>query len=313
MQLLPNRILLFFVMMLVLIPLAIGQRTSVVSREKLVSLPISVWSKDKGFVKTLNAEDFEIYEGKRRLDVLSLTQNDEPLSIGILFDLSGSILDSTNKFPQAVTGLKAFLKNSHPKNDYFLLSFAESQTLLVDVTENRKQIEESLNDLAVVKARGNTSLFDVLETAFEKASTLKHAKKAIIVVSDGQDTVSKKADFDDINQLAKRENVLLYLFNIQSRKDIATPPTPPSLEADQLFRTLMANSGGRGFYPKMPNETNQGFEMLADELRSLYIVEVRPNSPSDKPKWRKLRLKLSNQTEDRLGKVFLRVKKGFYF
>lgn len=185
-----------------------------------VSLTVSVWNKDYGYLKNLIAKDFEVYEKKQPFEITSFKQEDEPMSIGILVDLSGSMGHSLNRIPYAVDGLIEFINRSNPENQYFIVGFGKEQTVILDETSDKAKIQNALRTVASSKAKGNTSLYETLSSGLERVSNGKFRKKSLIVVSDGMDNSSQKQDFGDLKKLSKRTDTLLYFFNFITSKDL---------------------------------------------------------------------------------------------
>jgi Ca-activated chloride channel homolog len=286
----------------------------------LVKLNVSVWGKNKGYLKGLNDRDFEVSDGKNKQKIECFAQKDLPVSVGILFDLSESMQSLRNadliEIPSAVEGLTSFINAGNPQNEYFIIGFAEKPTTLLEPTQDKKQIENALKALVSVKPEGNTSVYDAMAQGFEKLSGGKFNKKILLVISDGMDNSSKNSDFADIkNRIKQNSDVMIYQVNIiideaDLRSSIAMN------EQVNWFERLTENSGGTIFYPKSRARTIEAFKLLADELKSQYLIGFNSKQSSrDKKDWHevKVNLNLPKEKKEEAGKITIRTQKGFYF
>ena len=279
-------------------------------------LVVSVWSNDFGFLKNLKIEDFEIYERKKVHRITSFKQEDEPMSIGVLFDLSESVGNPGGKkfseIPFATKGLSLFISKSNVGNEYFFMGFNQNFDVLLDYTQNIKKIEESLTNISNIKPTGNTSFYDALNAAFEKVLTGRQRKKVLILITDGDENDSRKYGFNYLEKLTEQQNILLYAVNILTRKDDIT--ALGAMEGQARLEELTAKTGGRVFNPRSPDEVNKVFELLAAELKSQYILGFEPDKQTKKDEWRKVKvkLKISKEKEGNNGKLFVRAQEGYF-
>ena len=283
----------------------------------LVQLNVSVSSSKSGYLKDLTYKDFEIYDGKERQEIEFFKQENRPASIGVLFDLSGSVTSYTNDYfsetPYAVRGLETFLNQTNPDNDYFLIGFSDRIKLFLDTTKDVKKVRETLNELLEIKPEGNTNFYDALEIGFGKIKNSTNNKKVLVLITDGLDNSSQKANLSDVEKIAKQQNVLLYMVNILTKDDFRDINT---LEyAENKSGSLVKNSGGRVFNSKKTEDVNKVFAMLAEELKTQYTICFTPKTSSKKNHWRKIEVKIQipKEREKEFGKVSVRTKKEIYF
>ena len=235
---------------------------------EMVTLNLSVWSKNKGYLRGLSDKNFEIFDGKTKQPIEFFKQQDEPLSVGILFDLSDSMENRAgqSEIPLAVDGLISFINASNPQNEYFIIAFAREAATLLEPTQNRKEIETALKILLSGKKGGNTSFFDALNGGFEKLSKGRFDKKMLLVVSDGVDNNSKNNFADIKRKTAQNSNVMLYQINLLT--DSLDDGSLEALQSANFFERIVEKNGGRVFYPKNRRQTTEAFETLTDELKS---------------------------------------------
>jgi Ca-activated chloride channel family protein len=287
----------------------------VLTAPELTRFNVSVWSSKKGFLNDLTYKDFEVYDEREKQEILFFSRNNAPVSVGILLDLSGSMRFSEsskyNEIPFVVEGLISFINKSNPQNEYFIVGFAKDASVLLDTTQNKKEIENALKTILTIKPDGNTSVYDALDLGFEKISKGKFDKKVLLVISDGMDNNSDKYDFGDIKKINRKENALIYMVNfITNFRDSGSLEMIGSVAQ---FETLTENSGGRIFYPKNRGEVIGSFELLAEELKNQYIIGFASNS-SEKDKWRdiKIEFNLPKEKKKEYGKIYVRAANGYY-
>ncbi len=279
-----------------------------------VQIDVSAWSSKKGFLNNLTDKDFEIYDKKESQPIVCFKKSDEPISVGILLDLSESVKKqerkTINEIPFAVEGLINFINKSNPENEYFIVGFSTDVSVFLEPSQDKKEIEDALQKVLKTDPKGNTSVFDAMNFGYEKLSKGKHNRKVLLVVSDGKDNSSKKSDYGDLEKLSKSQNALIYLVNILTTDNLYSISLKDS--ATQ-FGSLTEISGGRVFFPKNRVETVQAFQLLADELNNQYSIGYILNDLNFKEKWRDIEVKIKLPKEKRkiLGNIYVRAQKGY--
>lgn len=285
------------------------------TKENLIFIDVSVWNK-KNFIKDLQENNFEILEKKKKLKIRYVNQTNEPASVGILFDTSGSTVSTQqsefSEIPLAVDGLIRFINQSNAANEYFFVSFAKEPEVLFDFTQESKVIENALKKVLSTKPEGNTSIFDALDLGYKKVLKGKYRKKILLVISDGEDNSSRKIDYGDIKKLSKRENVQIYSVNILRKDEFALMLL---LQSADRFKELAENSGGRVLYPRNLGEIHQAFNLIAEELKSQYTIGFEIDKAAEKKSWNKIKVKvnLSDKERDSFGKISVLFPEGYYY
>lgn len=310
-----------------------------------ISLTATV-SGESGFLKNLSAEDFEVYLENKRGSVDLLKQEDEPVSIGFLVDVSASMRSYRSRKPDkmafGVKGFSSLLTNANRENDYFVMSFAKSVNLVLDSTPETEKVKKSLNLLAEDELREwETKFYEAVKNGFGKIQSAKNKKRVLILVTDGQDTDSKKLNFGDMEKLVRQNDVLFYVVRVipdeffeDSRElalslrkysvlerdynklqfEVAPFPTGISndfLDSIRMLEDLSAKSGGRVFYPLNQAEADKAFEILADELKSQYWLAINPPPALKKDRVSEVRIKIPKLKDQK--KVLVRTRKEIYF
>lgn len=303
----------------------------------LVKLDVSVWSSKIGYLKDLTHKDFEISEGKEKHKIDFFLFENKPASIGVLFDLSSSMKsqNNLNKSSIVAEAFKNFLTESHSENEYSLITFGKETSVLLETSQNQEEIRKALDKIKILDLKAQrTLLYDGISFSYEKILKGKHTKKVLIVVTDGVDTQSKKT-LEEIKKISRMEDIQLYLIDVISQ-DVALDlesflsfKSIPVIKREEKDFNLIKNNarsyfisnplieiasdtGGRLFYPTDTKETIEVFQEIIEEIKSQYLLGFYPKfSQKD---WKKLEIKLNlpKEKKDKLGKVIIRTKKGYY-
>jgi len=174
----------------------------------LVTLTATVFD-DKGrAVANLKKEDFAVFEDDTRQD-LSFFSCDErtPVSIGIIFDTSGSMVDKLDGVQDAV---KHFVETTKPSDEIFLIRFSSDVKLVCDFTDQKARLRKCIDNL---EANGSTALYDAIFEGLQKVRRGRNKKKALLVITDGNDTSSDNG-YRETLDLAKKSEILVYCLGI---------------------------------------------------------------------------------------------------
>src|ERR1700720_1841339 len=171
----------------------------------LISFNVTVTDPYGRLVSGLSKSVFTVYDEKQQQEITLFSDDDAPVSIGIVFDLTGSV--SGDKVKRAREALGHFLETSHNKDEYFLITLQNGQAYLtLDRTRDSQAV---LDKLTFVQTKGNTAFYDGVYLAAEKVQRGAHPKRALLVISDGQDNNSRYT-FSDLQKLLKESDVTVY-------------------------------------------------------------------------------------------------------
>jgi Ca-activated chloride channel family protein len=221
------------------------------------------------FVRDLNQNDFSILDDhKPPQSILNFhRETDLPLHLGLLIDVSGSV-HSRFDFEQtaAITFLQHSLRAGFDKA--FVVGFNQQSQMAQDFTDNVKLLSNGIHRL---QDGGGTALYDAIYRAckdkFLKDRPEHPARKAIIVVSDGEDNQSEISRAQAI-EMAQRAEVIIYA--------ISTDDSGLVLRGDRVLEQLAAATGGRAFFPFKMKDITHSYAAIEDELRSQYVVSYKP-------------------------------------
>lgn len=253
----------------------------------------SVWDKSaKGFVKGLTSKDFSIVIDRKPQEISFFQEADFPATVGIMFDVSGSMTGETG-FPKAemergVDGLNTFIENSNPNNKYFLVAFSEEPSLIQETTSDREKIETAFVTLSTKLPKSNTRFFPSMKYCVEKLTSESGQKKILLIVSDGISNSIKLRDYTAVRDYVRQNGIVIYMINHQ-RSFIQYLD---GAESSPLIEKIAKESGGRVLYPSNVNEQRFSFALLASELRNQYLIGFVPKS-NQKLKWNGMKIKLN--------------------
>jgi Ca-activated chloride channel family protein len=253
------------------------------------------------FVSGLKKNAFTVYDESQEQEISFFSDDDTPISVGILFDVSGSM--NGEKIQKARQALSKFIGTSHPNDEYFLIAFNKRAQLLLDRTRNGEAV---IDKLQMVQPKENTALYDAVYLGTERVQRGSHQKRALIIISDGQDNNSRYT-FSDVRKQLKESDVSVYAIGILGGSDLSGAD---GIRGQAYLDELTSVTGGRSFYPQTNLELDEIFERIALELRHQYSIGYKPANFVNDGKWRKLKVKVKPPRG--LPRLFVRSKEGYY-
>ena len=267
-------------------------------RVNLVNLVFTVTDKKGRFITGLKRSDFGLLDdGRPPATVVSFTQQTNlPLRIGIMLDTSSSIR-TRFKFEQD-SALDFFLQVLHPGDRAFVEGFDINTDLAQDYTNNIDALNQGIRKL---RPGGGTALFDSLyHTCQQEMLSLKEdtaIRKAIILVSDGDDDYSRALETDAI-KMCQRAETIVYT--------ISTDTSPTRGKGSDVLQTISDATGGRTFFPEKLEDVALGFRDIEEELRSQYSLEYTPSDFKQDGSFRTIYLQSTNP------KYHVRARTGYF-
>jgi VWFA-related protein len=221
------------------------------------------------FVRNLGQNDFTILDDhKPPQAILNFRrETDLPVQLGLLIDTSGSV-DSRFDFEQqaAVSFLQHIIRANF--DQAFVMGFNSHGVIAQDFTDNVQLLQTGVHKL---RAGGGTALYDAVYRACRdkliKDKSDKPVRRAIVIVSDGEDNQSEVTRAQAI-EMAQRAEVIIYA--------ISTDDSGLILRGDKLLQQLADATGGRAFFPFKIKDVTRSFAAIEDELRSQYVISYRP-------------------------------------
>lgn len=247
----------------------------------LVLVNVTITDPMNRLVTGLEKENFAIFEGKVPQFIKHFSSEDAPVSLGVIFDMSGSM---TNKIEKSREAVVEFLKTANPQDEFFLITFADKPELLADFTKSVEQIQ---GQMVYTIPKGRTALLDAIYLGIGKMRQAEHSKKALLIISDGGDNRSRYTD-GEIKNVVREADVQLYAIGIYD----LNPPTLEEQGGPRLLNEITEVTGGRSFPIYDVNELADVATKIGIELRNQYVLGYRPTNGTRDGKWRKIRVKL---------------------
>ncbi len=306
---------------------------------ELINVTATVTDYSGRFVPGLRAEDFAVYEDNEPMSVTHFSAERVPVSLGIALDTSGSMVGE--KIQAARSALDRFLYDLlDAQDEIFLYRFSNDPTLLQGWTSDRQLLSRALGRIT---PNGGTAMYDTVAEAIPLAQRGVNRKKALVVISDGNDT-SSRTDIRDLKQMIRETEVLVYAIGIDGESEPAfRPPTrapvpipfpfpprgrggrpgwpqPPTgggsgprtgTSGDDrvnvvALRDMTDDSGGRTEIVRSARDLNPATASIADELSKQYYLGY-PSSGKKDGRWHSIRVEVRRGN----GNYRVRARRGY--
>jgi Ca-activated chloride channel family protein len=247
----------------------------------LVLVPVTITDPMNRLVTGLDKENFMVYEGKDPQEIRHFSSEDAPVSLGVIFDMSGSM---SSKIERAREAVVEFFKTANPQDEFFMITFSDQPEEVSDFTQS---VEDIQGKLVYTIPKGRTALLDAIYMGVSKMRQAKYSKRALLIISDGGDNHSRYTE-GEIKALVKEADVLVYAIGIYDRY----MPTQEEQLGPVLLSDITELTGGRTFTIDNPNDLADVATKIGVELRNQYVLGYRPKNAAHDGKWRKIKVKL---------------------
>jgi Ca-activated chloride channel family protein len=252
------------------------------------------------YVSGLEANHFQVWEDKVEQKIEYFSAEDVPISVGVIFDVSGSMKD---KIATAREAAATFLKSGNPQDEYFLVEFANRPEVASDFTTDITKLQSKL---ILTPAKGMTAMYDSVYLGLEKLKEGSNPKKALLLITDGEDNRSRYT-FQNVKDFVKEQDVQIYGIGIVDEWN-------SQLGAGRTGRAMIEElsdlTGGRSFFPDSVYELEDICTKIAVELKNQYVIGYHSTNEAKDGKWRKLRLKVNPPKG--IQRLNVRSKQGYY-
>jgi len=247
----------------------------------LVQVPVTVTDAKNRPVMGLKQHNFTVYEDEQRQDVQFFSDEDAPISVGLILDLSKSM---SNKIVTEREAVEQFFNNANPQDDYFVVTFSDRPRLLANSTQSIEDIQQKL---ATVVPDGQTALLDAVYLAVAKMHKARHRRRALLIVSDGGDNHSRYG-LKEIKSLVQEADVQVYAIGIFD-----------SLLPFRSFEEFMGKrwlgeitdaTGGRTISADSIGKVPEIAANISREMRNQYVLGYKPDKDAANGRWRKIRV-----------------------
>jgi len=270
-----------------------------------VQLPISVLDKEGRPVNGLTKSDFAIFEDNVQQQIKVFKHEDIPLSLGLVIDNSGSM---RNKRERVNSAALAFARESNPEDEVFIVNFDDAAYLEQDFTGSIGDLIDALDNL---DTRGETAIYDAVYLTVDHVKAGKKDKKALLLISDGEDNVSKYG-LNKVLDALRESKVTLYAIGLLENNDQRGGlfKKPPSKKAKEVLQKFAEITGGQAYFPKSLDEVEELVKDIAHEIRNHYTISYTPANRKLDGTWREIRVKVNPPKN--ISKVTVHTKQGYY-
>jgi Ca-activated chloride channel homolog len=267
---------------------------------ELVLVNATVTDSLNRYVSGLEGNHFQIWEDKIEQKVEYFSAEDVPISIGVIFDVSGSMKDKISTARQAAA---TFLKTGNPEDEYFLVEFANRPEVASDFTTDVTKLQSKL---IMTPAKGMTAMYDSVYLGLEKLKEGTNPKKALLLITDGEDNRSRYT-FQNVKEFVKEQDVQIYSIGIV---DEWNSQLGAGKTGRAMIEELAELTGGQAFFPDSVYELEDICTKIAVELKNQYVIGYHTTNGAKDGKWRKIRVKVNPPKG--IQRLNVRAKQGYY-
>jgi Ca-activated chloride channel family protein len=258
------------------------------------------------YMPKLDKEGFRLWEDRIEQKIEYFVSEDIPQTVGILFDVSGSM---HNKITVAREAAMKFLQMGKRDDEFFLIEFNDRAELSRDFTANFAGLEKQL---VTASADGHTALYDAIYLGLQKVRAGHNPRKALLLITDGEDNWSSYT-LSEVKEFLKESDAQLYAIGIESWN--SHQHMRPEEEQDPriarvVLKELSDISGGRAFFTMSVADLNDICTRIAIELQSQYVLGYISTNTNKDGKWRKISLKVEPAKNS--ARLYVRAKRGYY-
>jgi len=250
---------------------------------ELALVNVTVTDPYNRLVTGLDKENFRAFEDGIEQEIVHFSSEDVPVSIGVIFDMSGSMSNKVDKARQAAV---QFFRTANPRDEFFLVSFNDRAEMTSPFTTS---VEEIQNRMMYTSAGGRTALFDGIYLGLSHMRGARNGKKALLVVSDGGDNHSRYSE-NDIRNFLREADCQLYAIGVYDANDMGR--SREERYGPTLLAELAEMSGGRSFPVSRLNDLPDIATKIGMELRNQYVLGYRPSDTQHDGAWRRIRIRL---------------------
>jgi Ca-activated chloride channel homolog len=270
---------------------------------EVINLNLSVTDGRNNFVTDLTQKDFAVFEDGIRQELSLFTHENLPISLAVLIDTSASMEE---KLPVARAAAVKFVKTLRPQDSAMVMSFNDRSTVLQDYTNDVDALESAVNR---TQAAGPTALHNSLYITLKELGKQKKAgelrRRAVVLLSDGEDTASLVSD-EQVLELARKTEINIFAISLRPNRPQDRARLAFS-QAEYVLTALTRETGGHVYFPNSLTELDGVYEKIAEELRTQYSLGYVSSNRRRDGKWRRIVVRIPDRTE-----LQVRHKLGYY-
>lgn len=248
-----------------------------------VLLSASVHDKDGHFATGLGREDFTVFEEGKRKEITEFQKEIRPIQMAILMDVSGSMLEKLEEVHQAAGG---FVETLRDEDRAMLVEFNEKVFMLTDITNDKEALKTLIES---TQALGGTALYDALHVSLRRLDKFYDARKAIVLLTDGDDTQSS-IDYKRLLEEVKSSDTTVYT--------IALGGGMFALDGQGRIKDLAETTGGRFYSPNKASELVSVYQQIADDLRNQYSIAYASDNEKFDGRWIPIKVEAKDKGKD---------------
>jgi Ca-activated chloride channel family protein len=266
----------------------------------LVTVNATVTDAQNRVITGLDKQNFRVWEDKLEQKIEYFSAEDVPVSIGLIFDVSGSMKEKINTSREAAV---TFLKTGNPQDEYFLETFSNRPQVAEDFTSDISRLQ---NKIVFQNANGMTAMYDAVYASLEKLKDGSNPKKALLLITDGEDNRSRYT-FANVRDFVKEQDVQIYAIGIVSdyNSQLGSGRTGRA-----LLEELADLTGGHAFFPDSVYDLEDICTKIAVELKNQYVIGYKSTNGNKDGKWRKIRVQVDGPKG--VGHLSVKSKSGYY-
>jgi Ca-activated chloride channel family protein len=291
----------------------------------LVSVNVTVTGSDGKYVRGLGREQFEVFDDNVRRQIAFFSAEDAPATFGIVYDMHPT---TAERATATFAALKQFARTLRPEDNFFIVAFNERGSLALDFIPTLEQVQ---THLPVGKPKGAASLYDAVYMAAGKIRESKNTKRALLVISDGEDHSSRRG-YKELRNRIREFDVQIYSVGINDPPNISSANSERWSYEDLTRRTgrrtlsqnaeaamgaaalveLAKASGGTAYFPEANSERELAgiCTLIAIELRQQYAIGFYPTGTTSGAKWHRLRIRVLPSGGSQ-GRLALSYREGY--
>jgi len=247
----------------------------------LVLVPMTVTDPMGRLVTGLEKENFQVFDNGTGQVIKSFSTDDTPISIGVIFDLSGSM---SSKFIRARKALTEFLRTCNPQDEFFVVGFNDRPAVIVDYTSDVDDVEARM---VMLKPENRTALIDAVYLGVNKLRSAKQERRALLIISDGGDNRSRYTE-GELRRVVRESDLQIYSIGIFDQY----APTQEEQMGPILLTDVCEMTGGRLFKVGDLGDLGDIATRISAELRNEYVIGYKPSEVRKDGNWRKLKVRL---------------------
>jgi len=280
------------------------QDHSIKARVDLVVLHVSVENSDGVFVPGLKASNFKVFEDKVEQNISVFSNDDIPVTMGLVIDNSGSM---RTKRAQVNAAAMTFVRTSNPQDEAFVVNFNDEFYLDTDgdFTNDQQDLSQALSR---IDARGSTALYDAVVGSLDHLKKGHKDKRVLLVITDGEDDASRMT-LPETMRIAEESNAAIYAVGIYSADDRKNDKREVR-RAMKALSELTEATGGKAYFPANLSDVEPICTQIARDIRNQYLLGYYPTNTAQDGTYRTVRVELIPPRGD--GRLSVRTRAGYY-